>query len=155
MPSGHSASATGSRPHSPAGSTSTPATRSPTGSALPSATRGQAERTTARRALRPARALAVLPTAHPRDVALDPAVREREPRTEGPAAALRALARRAHKGPPARCPRGEHVVDPAHCALAVRGAAGRARHVDGHRLALLMPARDRADRRELVRAPPQ
>ncbi len=47
----HSASATGSKPHIPAGSTNTPATRSPTASALRSITRNLAKRTTAQRAL--------------------------------------------------------------------------------------------------------
>src|SRR4051794_32328113 len=94
-------------------------------------------------------------TAHAVHVALHRAVREGELRAEGPVAALRALARRTHPGALPRGPRWEDVVDAAHGALAVGRTARRPRYVDSYGLALLMQARNGADHREIVRAPPK
>src|SRR4051794_36025760 len=66
--------------------------------------------------------------AHPVDRALHGPVGEGEPRAEGPAAAPRALPRRAHQGTLAGRTGREHVMDAAQGTLAV----GRTARPTGH-----------------------
>src|SRR4051794_16249993 len=93
------------------------------------------------------------PAPHPIAVVLHRAVGEGELPAEGPEAALRALARGAHLGALSGRPRREDVVDAAQGALAVGRPAWCARDGDDHGLTDAMAARDRADCREVVRAP--
>src|SRR4051812_13834713 len=66
--------------------------------------------------------------AHAVYVALDRAVREGELRTEGPAAAPRALPRRTHEPAPTGRPNREDVMNAAQGTLAVGRTAGRGGH---------------------------